>query len=155
MSGARIRGEPGAGSGRRRIGERPGASPAGVSVPARGSTRPLLPCKFSRELPLSAPLSEGASLRAELLAKSPSGPGRPGRWSAVRPGRAAIWDLAGLGAPASSGPARPGPARGCKGRWTRGRGLGRPWPGPGRRRGAGDASLRAHGAASGRPLAPS
>lgn len=116
MSGARIRGEPGAGSGRRRVGERPGASPAGVSVPARGSTRPLLPCKFSRELPLSAPLSEGASPREELLAKSPSGPGRPGRWSAVRPGRAAIWDLAGLGAPASSGP-----ARGCKGRWTRGR----------------------------------
>lgn len=111
MSGARIRGEPGAGSGRRRVGERPGASPAGVSVPARGSTRPLLPCKFSRELPLSAPLSEGASPRAELLAKSPSGPGRPGRWSAVRPGRAAIWDLAGLGAPASSGPARPVGAR--------------------------------------------
>lgn len=37
---------------------------AGVFVPAQGSTRPLFPCKFSRESPLSAPLGEGTGPQA-------------------------------------------------------------------------------------------
>lgn len=45
------------------LGERPGASPASPSR-RQGSTRSLFLCKFSRESPLSAPLSEDTSPEA-------------------------------------------------------------------------------------------